>query len=123
MPLSVQEPNPSQVSWFVCRVPEHARLLPQAVPMVEAWQALAPLHCPVMQVAVAHSLPGSVPAAMPPHTPSAPVPLRAAVQASHRPLHALLQQTPSTQKPLAQSDGPAHAKPSIWAGTHWFELQ
>jgi hypothetical protein len=33
------------------------------------------------------------------------------LQASHSPLHALLQQNPSTQKPLAHSAAAAHAEP------------
>jgi hypothetical protein len=42
---------------------------------------------------------GSVSAATFAHTPSAPLPFLAAAHASHAPLHALSQQTPSAQKP------------------------
>jgi hypothetical protein len=46
---------------------------------------------------VAHSLSGSVAAAMLPHAPSAPVPFLAAEHAWHSPAHDASQQNPSTQ--------------------------
>jgi hypothetical protein len=54
---------------------------------------------------------GSVSAATSPHAPSAPLPLRAAVQATHAPTHAASQQTPSAQCPVAHSSGSEHAAP------------
>src|SRR5262249_45393131 len=52
----------------------------------------------------AHSLSGSVPVLIAPHTPSEPWPFFAAVHAWQRPVHALLQHTPSAQvRPAAQS--------------------
>ena len=52
--------------------------------------------------APAHSLSGSVSLVMLPHVPLAP-PFLAALHAWQVALHAVLQQTPSAQKPLAQS--------------------
>ena len=43
------------------------------------------------------------------HVPSAPLPFFAVVHASHAPAHALSQQTPSAQKPVA------HCRPSVHA--------
>jgi hypothetical protein len=51
-----------------------------------------------------HSLSGSRPTRIAPHTPSAPVPFFAAVQAWQVPVQSELQQTPSTQKPEVQSE-------------------
>ena len=66
-----------------------------------------------MQVdAPAHSLSGSVPFAMFPHVPSEPLPFFAAEHARQVPVQAVLQQTPSTQFPLAQFDPRMHAVPS-----------
>ena len=42
------------------------------------------------------------------HTPSAPPPLAAALQAMHGVTHSDSQQTPSTQKPLGHSPPPRH---------------
>ena len=58
-----------------------------------------------------HSLSGSVPPAMLPHVPSAPLPFLAAVHAWHVPVHAVLQQTPSAQLPLWHSALSVHANP------------
>lgn len=55
----------------------------------------APLHV----VGPPHSLSGSVPTLMLPHTPSAPFPFLAAVHAWHVPVQFELQQTPSAQNP------------------------
>jgi hypothetical protein len=56
---------------------------------------------------------GLVPAATGPHTPSVPEPWNAAVQAWQAPVQAVLQQTPSTQKPLAHClpSPPVHVTP------------
>jgi hypothetical protein len=66
-----------------------------------------PSHCPVWpqvdDACIVHWAPGSVPAMTGPHAPSAPAPFRAAEQAWQRPVQAVLQQTSSTQKPVAQS--------------------
>ena len=51
----------------------------------------------------AHSLSGSAPAAMGPQTPLAPAPFLAAEHAWQRPVQAVAQHTPSTQKPEEQS--------------------
>ena len=61
----------------------------------------APLHTWTF----GHSSSGSRPMPMFPHVPSVPEPFFTAVQAWHVPTQAVLQQTPSTQKPLAQSRG------------------
>lgn len=63
-------------------------------------QAPAPLQKPSVAQLLAtgvQSLPGSVPAATLPHTPSAPEPFFAALHAWHAPAQAVLQHTPSTQ--------------------------
>jgi hypothetical protein len=72
------------------------------------------LHAPVWpqvdDACVVQLPPGSVPAMTEPQAPSAPVPFMAAEHAWQRPLQAVLQQTPSTQKPevhwLAVVQGP-----------------
>jgi hypothetical protein len=73
---------------------------PHEVPDAKSWHAPAPSHWPVVPHVEAgcdaHSLSGSVPAAMGAHTPSEE-PVLAAVHALHRPVHAVAQQTPSTQ--------------------------
>jgi hypothetical protein len=60
---------------------------------------------------VEHSSSGSVAAAMLPHTPSAPLPFFALVQATHAPVQAVSQQTLSAQNPLLQPLGTVHAPP------------
>jgi hypothetical protein len=68
----------------------------------------APLHAPF-----AHSLSGSNPVAIGPHTPSMPCPspLSATEHASHAPVHSVSQHTPSTQKPVKQSSFAVQAFP------------
>jgi len=66
---------------------------------------------PLQTAAPGHSASGSVPLATFPQVPSAPLPFLAALHARHVPVHELLQQTPSTQKPLWHNDGDAHADP------------
>jgi hypothetical protein len=56
-------------------------------------QLATPLH-----MAPEHSRSGSVFFVMKPHVPSIPLPFFAAVHATQVPLHALSQQTPSTQE-------------------------
>jgi hypothetical protein len=68
--------------------------------------APAPLHVVAPQLFL-----GSVSSATLPQMPSAPEPFFADEQAVHTPLQALLQHTPSTQKPLAQS---AAFVPQAW---------
>ena len=75
---------------------EHAAplgLLPVGVP-----HAPEPLQSPL-----AHSLSGSVAAAIFPHVPFEPLPFLTVVHAWHVPVHAESQQTPSVQKPLEHS--------------------
>jgi hypothetical protein len=83
-------------------VPAHVGV-PQTVPEAQIWQAPAPSQAPsVPQVdwaCIAHWLLGSFPAATLPHRPSAPLPFLAAVHAWQVPVQALLQHTPSAQKP------------------------
>jgi hypothetical protein len=59
-----------------------------------------------------HSLSGSALFVMFPHVPSAPAPFLPAEHAWHKPVQALLQQTPSTQLPLTHSLLPKHEAPS-----------
>ena len=65
-----------------------------------------------------HSLSGSVFAAMTPHVPVTPEPFFAAVQATHVPLHAVLQHTPSTQFPVAHWFAAAHTSPCPRLAVH-----
>jgi hypothetical protein len=58
---------------------------------------------------------GSVPAAIPPHTPSKPLPFFAFEQALQVPAHATLQHTPSTQLPLKHCAGAAQPAPSTFS--------
>ena len=58
---------------------------------------------------MAQSSSGSEPATTGPHVPSAPCPFFAAEQATHVPVHAESQHTPSTQKP------DAHWAPAVQA--------
>ncbi len=62
---------------------------------------------------LAHSLSGSVPAGMAAQVPSAP----AALHCSQVPVQAVLQQTPSTQKPLEQVAPAAQVDPCGQAQT------
>ena len=65
-----------------------------------------------------HSLSGSLPATMLPHTPSTPVPLIVALHAMHAPAHAVSQQTPSTHDLWRHAFDVAHAAPSSSFGPH-----
>src|SRR5689334_10246085 len=69
--------------------------------------APAPLHAAMP----AHSLSGSRPAATRPQVPSAPEPFFTAVHALQSVLQAVLQHTPSAQKPEVHSPFAAHAAP------------
>jgi hypothetical protein len=60
----------------------------------------------VVQPKPLHGLPPATP-----HVPSGPLVFFDAAHALHAPVHAVSQQTPPTQKPLAQSYGCAHAPP------------
>jgi hypothetical protein len=70
-------------------------------------------------------LSGSVPTTTLPQVPSVPAPLCAAVHAVHVPAHAVLQQTPSAQKPLVHwvPSPPVQGLPSISAGVQTPLLQ
>ena len=78
----------------------HSDAIPHASPG-PFLQEPAPL-IPLQTCVPAHSLSGSVPASRGAHVPSAAAVLEA-THASHKPLHATLQQTPSTQKVLMHS--------------------
>jgi hypothetical protein len=97
-------------------------LAPQEVPCGWSWQAPVPLQtpvCPQLDAAcVTHSLSGSTPSAIGPHTPSEPLPFLATVHAWQRPTHAVLQQTPSTQEPDAHCALFKHAPPFPRGGIH-----
>jgi hypothetical protein len=102
--LSMHRPMPLQVSAFSSVLPPLHDAATQTVPLAYFWQEPAPLHTPVspqlMEPWSLHSFSGSVFVATLPHTPSAPDPFVAAVQALQIPAHRLSQQTPSTQLPL-----------------------
>ena len=89
-----------------CSDPHSASML-HALPLAKSTeQTAAPSHLPR-----GHSSSGSVSAAMGPQDPSLPFPFFAALHAKHVVVQALLQQTPSTQYPEAQSDAPVQATP------------
>src|SRR5580704_19512314 len=104
----MQLPVPLQVSANVSVVPAHVCAW-HMVPLVYSMHAPAPLQpmpsAPHDAAPCAEQLLcGSSPDLTEPHTPSDPCPLAAALHASHVPLHAELQQTPSAQdRPDAQS--------------------
>jgi hypothetical protein len=86
---------------------------PHWVPVPYISQAPA-LQLPVVPqlvaVVVAHSDPGSVPSVTFAHSPVV-WPVREAVHALHVPAQSLLQHTPSTQKPVVQSEPARHVRP------------
>src|SRR5262249_32295819 len=69
----------------------------------------------VVAASAMHSSWGSLPAAMGPHTPSAPCSLRSALHAMQVPLQSESQQTPSTQYPVRHSLACVQGQP---AATH-----
>jgi hypothetical protein len=97
-----QVPAPSQVE-AVLAVPLAQPAAWQTVPAAYLRQAPAPSHRPSLPQletgSASQSLCGSVPAAADVHCPSLPTP----AQVWQVPLHAVWQQTPSTQKPLMQA--------------------
>ncbi len=105
-----QTPAPLQTS-AVAKL-ESQRVAPQLVPATSRRHAPFPSQVPsrpqLCAASTGQSLRGSLPFATSPQTPSAPLPLPAAVQLWQSPLHALLQQTPSTQLPDAQSAALLH---------------
>jgi hypothetical protein len=66
-------------------------------------QVVPAVKTPFVHVAGVHCWSGSVPAAMKPQVPSTPEPFAAAEQAWQVAVQAVLQQTPSAQKPEPQS--------------------
>lgn len=93
---------------------------PQIVPTGQSAHAPAPLQEPlVLQVLGeldGHSLSGSVPATIAAQVPSVP-PVREAEHALQVSVHALWQQTPSTQNPLPHWLAAAQALPVARTGT------
>jgi hypothetical protein len=110
-----QSPSLAQVARHVLVLGSQA-YEPQATAVV-ARQAPAPLQrwpfscCDAAQVSAGHSLSGSLPSAIGPQVPSAPDPFLVAVQARQSSVHALSQQTPSTQWALAQSTSALQGSP------------
>jgi hypothetical protein len=92
-----QKPSAQKPLWH-CEGSVHA------VPFT-ASHAAAPLH------SVAHSPSGSVLAAMLPHAPFAPEPFFVVLHAWQTAAQAVLQQKPSTQKPLVHSAASVHVEP------------
>ncbi len=109
-----QVPVDVQVPSAVC-TPDAQDPATQMVPVGCLWHPPLPSQKPLVPhvdaACATHSLSGSVPAPTAPQTPSLPPPLRAAVHATHRPVHAALQHTPSTQLPDAHALAVAHAAP------------
>jgi hypothetical protein len=103
-------PMPSQRNADVSVNPVHA-ISWQTVPAGYLSHAPVPSHMPVdPQVEAAstgHWSRGSVPSCAFTHIPTVPW----SAQVTHVPVHALLQQTPSAQKPLAHSAAIAHELP------------
>src|SRR4051812_47824683 len=104
-----QLPWPSQTSWPVTASPSQAPVL-QTVPLTCLRQAPAPSHLPsneqVLAAAASQSpgVRGFAPLERATHVLSDPV----WPQVRQPPVHASLQQTPSTQKLLAQSEAQPH---------------
>ena len=100
---STHVPNPLHAC-PVCH-PSVQEVLPHGVPCGCSAHAPDPSHSPELpQVegsSNVHSLWGSLPNAMGPHTPSRPADLSEALQAMQGPVQAVSQQNPSTQLPLA----------------------
>ncbi len=117
MPLPAQVPPPSQVHAWVSVLPEQVAAA-HTVPLLYLWHAPAPSQAPVYPqeegASAAHSLSGSLPAWMGPQAPSEPLPFLARVHAEQVPAHAVSQQTPSAQKPLAHWSFDVQASPSPW---------
>jgi hypothetical protein len=91
----------------------HSPLREHAVPDANFVQAPAPLQL----VAPVHSLEGSVPLAMLPHTPFGPPPFKAAEVAWHTPLQAVSEQKPSTQLNVEHWFPATHAEPCVFLAT------
>src|SRR5690242_4572888 len=112
-----QVPAPSQVPALVW-VPALHDGAAQVVPAGYSSQAPIPLQRPfVPQVdagVMAQSLFGSVPAGTAAHAPSG-WPVSAAMQAVQTPEHAVLQHTPSAQKPLPHWEAVEQAVPLPWS--------
>jgi hypothetical protein len=105
-----QVPPPLQVRAGI-DVPALQLAAPQTVPLAYLRHEPLPSHAPSVPQLVApwsaHWFRGSVPAGTSMHRPSLP----ATAHDRHAPPHAVAQQTPSTQKPEAQSAARAHAAP------------
>lgn len=107
-----------------CPIPLHEdavaapaeQLVAHGVFAAQREQLPAPSHAPLRPQDAgdsgAHSAPGSVPTATGSQAPSAPAPFSAAVHATHVPVQAVSQQTPSAQLPLWHSLAAPHASPS-----------
>ena len=70
-----------------------------------------------------HSPSGSAAAATGPHVPLGPEPFFTVLHASHSPPHAVSQQKPSTQNPLAHWLAALHVAPGACFGRHCEPLQ
>src|SRR4051812_27306146 len=91
---------------------------PQGVPAAQYWQDPLPSHTPVKphdmagEAGQSATLRGIAPVGMGSQKPSSPWFLRAAEHAWQGSVHALSQQTPSTQKPLGHSMAVVQLAPS-----------
>jgi hypothetical protein len=125
---AAQLPVPLHVLAVVSVPPLHDAAA-QTVPAVYFAHAPFPSQDPsvphVDAVCMVQLLSGSVPTTTLPHVPSVPAPLCAAVHAVHVPEHAVLQQTPSAQKPLVHwvPSPPVQGLPSICAAVQTPLLQ
>jgi hypothetical protein len=95
---------------------------PHAVAEEYSRQAPLPLQKPSVPHDAAprsaHWLFGSVPVATLPHTPFCPCPFAAALHAEQIPVQAVLQQTPSAQKPVAHSSPLVHGEACASVAVH-----
>ena len=98
--------------------------VPHSVPTAQYAHAPDPSHEPFLPHVVfdscGHSLSGSVLAPIAPHTPSVPPPFFAALHATHVPAHAVSQQKPSTQLPVAHDVAAVHDAPVASFAWHVF---
>jgi hypothetical protein len=111
-------PLPSQV--WPLSVALTQVVLPQEMFVPGNPHAPAPLHEPPQVPAPAHSLFGSVPAAIAVHVPAV---LREALQVWHSPRHASEQHTPSVHQPDWHSAPFAHDVPFAASRIHWLFTQ
>lgn len=131
--VAPEQANGTHVTVFAPQAPSplHSNTLATPSEHVPVWQVVPadqnlqepiPLQLPsvphVDWACAAQSLSGSEPSTAGPHAPLLPLPFFAALHARQGPEHAVSQQYPSTQLPVAHCDALVHAAPLAWSGWH-----